>query len=89
MKTFDFTVVLANRDDLSEDDAEKLFVAGCDDATPGVSNGTAQIHFSRDADSFQQAILTAKADVEKAGFQVARVEIGASEIAELETLSSP
>jgi len=85
MKTFDFTVILACKDDLSEDDAEKLFEAGCDDATPGVSNRIAMIHFSRDALSFQEAIITAKADIEKAGFEVARVEIGASEIAVLET----
>ena len=85
MKTFDFTVVLASKDDLSEHDAEKLFEAGCDDGTPGVSNRVAMIHFSRDATSFQEAIVTAKADVERAGFEVARVEIGASEISVLET----
>jgi len=85
MKTFDFTVILAGTDDLSEDDAEKLFETGCDDGTPGVSNQVAMIHFSRDATSFQEAIVSAKADVERAGFEVARVEIGASEITVLET----
>ena len=85
MKTFDFTVVLAGKDNLSEDDAEKLFETGCDDGTPGVSNRVAMIHFSRDAVSFQEAIVSAKADVERAGFEVARVEIGASEIRVLET----
>ena len=85
MKTFDFKVVLAGKDDLSEDDAEKLFEAGCDDGTPGVSNEVALIHFSRNATSFQEAIVTAKADIERAGFEVARVEIGASEITVLET----
>ncbi len=85
MKTFDFTVVLAGKDGLSEDDAEKLFETGCDDGTPGVSKQVAMIHFSRDAASFQDAIVTAKADVERAGFEVAHVEIGASEIAVLET----
>ena len=85
MKTFDFTVILASKEDLSEDDAEKLFEAGCDDGTPGVSNRVAMIYFSRDAASFQEAIVSAKADVEKAGFEVARIEIGAREIAVLET----
>jgi len=84
MKTFDFTVVLAGKDDLSEEDAEKLFETGCDDAAPGVSNQVAMVHFSRDASSFQEAIVTAKVDVEKAGFKVARIEIGANEIAVLE-----
>ena len=85
MKTFDFKVVLAGKNDLSEEDAEKLFEAGGDDGTPGVSNEVALIHFSRNATSFQEAIVTAKADVERAGFEVARVEIGASEITVLET----
>jgi len=85
MKTFDFMVVLADKNDLSEDDAEKLFETGCDDGTPGVSNQIAVIHFSRNAASFQEAIVTAKTDVESAGFEVARVEIGACEIALLET----
>lgn len=43
------------------------------------------VYFSRDAASFQEAIVTAKADVERAGFEVARVEIGAKEITVLET----
>jgi len=85
MKTFDFTVILASKEDLSEDDAEKLFEASCDDGTPGVSNRVAMIYFSRHAASFQEAIVSAKADVEKAGFEVARIEIGAREIAVLET----
>ncbi len=45
MKTFDFTVVLAGTDDLSERDAEKLFETGCDDGTPGVTNHVATIFF--------------------------------------------
>jgi hypothetical protein len=85
VKTFDFTVILAGKDDLSEDDAEKLFETGCDDGTPGVSNQVAMIHFSRDAASFQEAIVTAKADIERAGFKVAHVEIGASDITLLES----
>ncbi len=85
MKTFDFMVVLADKNDLSEDDAEKLFATGCDDGTPGVSNQVAVIHFSRDAESFQEAIISAKINVENAGFEVARVEIGAGEIALFET----
>lgn len=83
MNTFDFTVILANKNNLTEQDAERLFEAGCDDATPGVTNQVAMIHFSRDAVSFQDAIISAKSDVEKAGFTVDRVEIGAREIAEL------
>lgn len=84
MTTFDFTVILADRDEVSEDDAEKLFEAGCDDATPGSTDGVALIHFSRNAHSLQEAILSAKSDVEQAGFSVARVEMGVHEIAVLE-----
>ena len=85
MKTFDFTVVLKNKHDVSEDDAGRLFEAGCDDSTPGCCNGTALIHFSRDAESLQAAIVSAKADVEQAGFDVLRVELASSELSVLET----
>ncbi len=36
--TYSFTVILTNKDDLSDQDADRLFEAGCDDATPGITN---------------------------------------------------
>jgi hypothetical protein len=35
MSTYEFTVILANAPELSEEVADKLFAAGCDDGSPG------------------------------------------------------
>lgn len=86
MKTFDFIVVLANKEDPSEDDAEKLLEGCCDDGAPGVSNRAAMVHFCRAAASFEEAIVTAKADVERASFEVARVEKALTERVEVLSL---
>ena len=42
---FDFTVIPVPETDMSEDLAEALFEAGCDDCTPIVSNGMPLICF--------------------------------------------
>jgi hypothetical protein len=74
MSTFEFQLILGNVTEMSEEVADTLFEAGCDDGTPFSSQGTAAIGFSRDAESMEQAIRSAIADVNKAGFVVSRVE---------------
>ncbi len=73
----DFTVILVPETDLSEDLAEALFEAGCDDCTPVVSNGVPLIHFHREAANMHEAIRSAVADVQRAGCKVAAVRIEA------------
>ncbi len=46
--------------------SEALYEAGCDDATPGISNGIPMIVFDRTAGSFKQAVSSAFRDVSKA-----------------------
>jgi hypothetical protein len=74
MATFEFQLILGNVTQMSEEIADALFEAGCDDGTPFSSQGTAAVGFSREADSMEQAIRSAIADVNKAGFVVARAE---------------
>jgi hypothetical protein len=75
MTTYHFTVILAGIDEMSEDLAESLFEAGCDDGSPWSSEGVAAIGFDREAESFEQAVRSAIADVQKAGCHVAWVKI--------------
>ena len=75
MKTYDFEVILAAGTDMSEELADQLFEAGCDDGTPGTFCGTPYISFHREADSLESAIRSAVADVQKAGCVVRKVEI--------------
>jgi hypothetical protein len=75
---FDFKVILVPETDLSEDMAEALFEAGCDDGTPVVSNGMPLIFFHREAANLHEAIRSAVADVQRTGCKVAEVRIEAA-----------
>jgi hypothetical protein len=75
MRTFDFEVILASGTEMTEDLADRLYEAGCDDGLPGMSCGAACISFSRSADSLESAIRSAIADVQRVGCVVERVQI--------------
>jgi hypothetical protein len=72
---YEFTVVLMEGTEITEDLADKLFDAGCDDGTPGTFCGTPEIRFSREAESLESAIRSVVADVRKAGCTVERIQI--------------
>jgi hypothetical protein len=57
--------------------ADKLFAAGCDDATPSSAGGTVSVYFGRESTDLESAIRSAIANVSAAGFVIARVEIDA------------
>ena len=75
MKTYDFAVILAAGTEMSEELADQLFEAGCDDGTPGMCCGVPVIGFSREADCLESAIRSAVVDVQKTGCKVERVQI--------------
>jgi hypothetical protein len=77
MAKYEFTLVLKGSPELTEEFADRLFDAGCDDGTPGSSDGEFSIDFHRVADSLEVAINLAIANVKAAGCQVERVEIEA------------
>jgi len=56
---------------------DALYEAGCNDGTIVTRNGVTFIALDRKADSLQQAIRSATADVRSAGFDVKRVELPA------------
>ena len=72
MPTFDFQLVLSDVEVVTEEIADALFDAGCDDGTPFSSQGVAAIGFAREANSLEEAIRSAIADVNKAGLLVSR-----------------
>jgi hypothetical protein len=74
VRIHDFTVILA-RPETSEEDAGRLFEAGCADGSVSTSNGVTRVDFHRQAASLEEAMRTAVADVQSAGFQVAHVLI--------------
>lgn len=75
MTTYEFRIVLDGAHELSEEIADELFAAGCDDGSPGTCSGVFVIDFHRHGDSQATAIRSAIADVARAGYHVARVEM--------------
>lgn len=75
MREYEFAVILAGVTEFTEDMGNALFEAGCDDCSPGSCNGIIRINFDREGESLEQAIRTAIADVQTAGYTVDHVEI--------------
>ena len=75
-KTYGFTVVLKART-LTDEECDALYEAGCDDGTIVTRNRVTFIAFDRKADSLEQAIRSATANVRAAGFEIERVEMPA------------
>ena len=59
---------------MTDELAEALYEAGCDDGTPFSSQGVAAVGFSRQSASLEEAIRSAIADLQRAGLTVSRVE---------------
>ena len=77
MKKYEFSLILKGSPELTEEIANELFEAGCDDGTPGTCNSVFSIDFHREADSLEAAINSAIENVRAAGHDVERVEIQA------------
>lgn len=75
MKSYDFKLVLADVSDVADDQGDALFEAGCDDGTIVSRDGEVFVRFTRESSSLEQAINSAAADVQRAGFQVDHVEV--------------
>jgi hypothetical protein len=75
MKSYDFKMILAGISDVTDDQGDALFEAGCDDGTLVSRDGAVFVRFSRESNSLEQAINSAAADVQRAGFQVDHVEV--------------
>jgi hypothetical protein len=75
MKSYDFKLILAGVSDVTDDQGDALFEAGCDDGTIVSRDGSVCVRFTRESVSLEQAINSAAADVQRAGFQVDHVEV--------------
>jgi hypothetical protein len=85
MKIYEFDVTLKGVCEVTDDQADALFAAGCDDGTPACCNGLAWIHFDREAASLEDAIRSAITQVRSAGFSVSKVELDAEAAVSLGT----
>lgn len=72
---FHFTVVLEGLDDISEELSNRLFEAGCDDASLGCSGGVVSLDFDREAASLAEAIGSAVRNITEAGCLPAQISL--------------
>jgi hypothetical protein len=77
MTKYEFTLILKGSPELTEEIADDLFQAGCDDGTPGTSDGVFSIDFHRESNTLEAAINSAIGNLKSAGYEVERVEIKA------------
>jgi hypothetical protein len=75
VKTYEFKLVLGGKTDITDDQGDSLYQAGCDDGTIATCDGSVFIRFSRESASLEDAINSAAANVQDAGFQVEHVEV--------------
>ena len=80
MTKYHFTLILTDGVELTDDLADRLFEAGCDDGSPGMCEGVVSIDFHREADSLESAIRSAISNVNAAGCSVSRVEMDAEAV---------
>jgi len=75
-QTYNFTLLLSGADPLTPENLNKLYEAGCDDATFGRRESLSYAEFDREANSLAEAVGTAIRDIEGAipGLQAVRVE---------------
>ena len=85
MKTYEFDVILKGVWEVTDDQADALFAAGCDDATPASCNGLAWLHFDREAATLEDGIRSAIAQVQSVGLTVSKVELDADSAVSLGT----
>jgi hypothetical protein len=71
---YEFSLILSATD-VSDEDADKLYEAGCDDGSILTRDGVTRVQFDREAPSLDEALASAIQNVESAGLAVARVEI--------------
>ena len=75
-KTYSFSLTLDGVEEMTLEMADALFEAGCDDGSPWSCEGTVAVAFDREAETLGDAVGSAIKDVERAGYAVARVDVG-------------
>jgi len=82
MTKYEFTLVIGEAIELTEEIADELFAAGCDDATPGTCDGVFVIDFCREAETLEEAIQSAIANTRQAGLTAAQIQIEAAAVSQ-------
>lgn len=74
MKTFEFSIIASGLDHNAEDFEARFYDGGCDDALVSFQKGHIILDFARDADTVEEAVISAIEDVLKVGARIDRIE---------------
>ena len=66
-KTYSFSIIVAGVDPDADNFADRFYEAGADDATVIYQGGVPYLDFDREARTFEDAVMSAQADILKAG----------------------
>ena len=69
-KIFQFTLVLKKNDENISNLEDNLFEAGCDDALINYRNSAVYLEFDREAQSFEEAVISAIKDVQSSSLDI-------------------
>ena len=76
---YEFSLILTAAD-VTDEEADLLYEAGCDDGSIVSRGDLTVIQFDRESRTLDDALASAIHDVESTGFKVARVEIDRHEV---------
>jgi hypothetical protein len=79
---YEFSLILT-QPDVTDEDSDRLYEAGCDDASILTREGVTRLQFDRNAVNLDEALASAIHCVEQAGLAVARVEIERDEVPQI------
>ena len=79
---YEFSLIVLEAE-VTDEDADKLHEAGCDDASILTRDGVTTLQFDRHAANLDEALASAIQSVERAGLAVARVEIERDEVPQI------
>jgi hypothetical protein len=79
---YEFSLIVLEAE-VTDEDADKLYEAGCDDASILTRDGVTRLQFDRHAANLDEALASAIQSVERAGLRVARVEIERDEVPQI------
>jgi hypothetical protein len=79
---YEFSLILSATE-VTDEDADKLYEAGCDDGSILTRDGVMRVQFDREASNLDEALASAIQNVERAGLAVARVEIERHEVPQI------
>jgi hypothetical protein len=79
---YEFSLILSEPE-VTDENADKPYEAGCDDASILTPAGITRLQFDREAPNLDEALASAIQNVESAGLAVARVEIERNEVPQI------